>query len=193
MINELSKPQYQAAKPTLFDQIAKAIGDWFGSLQFGDVQGPPVFGFGLIIGLVVAALVVAFVIFGVPRLNRRSSVTGVLFGDNDVRSAADMRADAAAAASRGDYATAIAELFRAIARGLSERAIVSVSPGTTARGFAAAAASAFPRFDARLLTAAVAFDEVRYLGMAGSVDAYDAIVGLESELRAVRPADAVRL
>ena len=83
-----------------------------------------------------AALVVAFLIFGVPRLNRRSRVAGVLFGEDDDRGSADMRRDAAAAASRGDYATAIAELFRALARGLAERTIVTVTPGTTARGFA---------------------------------------------------------
>ena len=27
LVDELSKPQYQAAKPTLFDQIAKAISE----------------------------------------------------------------------------------------------------------------------------------------------------------------------
>ncbi len=91
LIDELSKPQYQAAKPTLFDEIAKAVGDWLNSLQVGDLEGPPVVGYAVIIALVIAGLVVAFVIFGLPRLNRRSSVAGVLFGDNDVRSAADMR------------------------------------------------------------------------------------------------------
>lgn len=192
LIDELSKPQYQAAKPTLFDEIAKAVGDWLNSLQVGDLEGPPVVGYAVIIALVIAGLVVAFVIFGLPRLNRRSSVAGVLFGDNDVRSAADMRSDAAAAASRGDYPTAIAELYRAIARGLAERSIVTVSPGTTARGCATAAATSFPQFEARLLAAAGAFDEVRYLGHSGSAESYADIVALEAELRAARPASAVR-
>lgn len=192
LIDELSKPQYQAAKPTLFDQIAQAIGDWLASLRLGNLEGPPAFGFGIIIVLVVAALVVAFLIFGLPRLNRRSSVAGVLFGEDDQRSAATMRADAAAAADRGDYATGIAELFRAIARGLSERGIVTVSPGTTGRGFAAAAGARFPQFDTRLFAAAVAFDEVRYLGLSGSILTYETIVTLESELRAVRAAPAVQ-
>ncbi len=40
------------------------------------------------------------------------------------------------AAEAGDFATAIAEMFRALARGLSERTIVMTSPGTTAHGFA---------------------------------------------------------
>ena len=187
LIDELSKPQYQAAKPTLFDQISKAIADWFGSLQVGDAQGPPAIGYTVIIALVVAGLVVAFLIYGRPRVNRRSSVVGELFGESDDRSAADMRAAAAVAASRGDYATATAELFRAIARGLAERSIVSVTPGTTAHGFAMQAAKTFPDFGTRLGDAATAFDEVRYLDHPGSVGAYESLVALESDLRAARP------
>ena len=89
---------------------------------------------------------------------------------------------------RGDYATAIAELFRALARGLTERTIVTVTPGTTARGFAGRAGVTFPQFADRLVTAAEAFDDVRYLGHPGSVEGYDALVALESEVRAARPA-----
>lgn len=188
LVDELSKPQYQAAKPTLFDQIAKAISDWFASLQIGSVEGPPAFGFGVLLVLVVAAIVVAFLIFGVPRLNRRSRVAGELFGEDDDRSSADMRGDASAAASRGDYATAIAELFRALARGLAERTIVTVTPGTTARGFAGRAGVTFPLAADRLMAAADAFDGVRYLGHAGSAEEYERLVVLEAELRTARPA-----
>lgn len=188
LIDELSKPQYQAAKPTLFDQIAKAISDWFASLQIGSVEGPPAFGFGVLLVLVVVGVVVAFLIFGVPRLNRRSRVAGELFGEDDDRSSTDMRRDASAAASRGDYATAIAELFRALARGLAERTIVTVTPGTTARGFAGRAAVTFPLAADRLITAADAFDGVRYLGHPGSAEEYERLVALEAELRTARPA-----
>ncbi len=187
LIDELSGAQYQAAKPTLFDQIAKAVADWFDSLQFGDVEGPPVFGYGVLLALVVAGLIVAFLVYGVPRLNRRSSVTGELFGDDDARTAADMRRDAQAAASRGDFTTAIAELFRAIARDLAERTLVTVTPGTTARGFATRAAVLFPEFEAKLVTAAAAFDEVRYLGRAGSAESYRDVAELDEQLRAARP------
>jgi len=133
IVNELAKPPYQAAKPTLFDQIAKAIGDWFASLQFGDAQGPPTLGIAVIVGIVVVGLVVAFLIFGLPRLNRRSSVAGALFGEDDARTATRIRADAAAAAARGDYETAIEEMFRAIARGLAERSIITTTPAPRSR------------------------------------------------------------
>lgn len=188
LIDELSKPVYQSAKPTLFDRIAAAIRDWIESLQFGDVQGPPAFGLGVVIALVAIALVVAFLIFGLPRFNRRSAVTGSLFGDDDVRTAAMMRKDAEAAARGGDYSAAVAEMFRAIARGLAERTIVTTTPGTTATGFANRAGEFFPGLAARLTSGAAIFDEVRYLGRAGTPEQYRAIADLESQLRNARPA-----
>lgn len=187
LVDELSKPAYQAAKPTLFDRIAKAISDWLDSLQLGSVQGPPALGIGVVIAIVLAGIVVAFLIFGVPRLNRRSAVTGSLFGEDDVRDAARMRQAAEAAARAGDYTLAIAELFRSIARGLAERTIVTTSPGTTARDFAGRAGIPFPAFAERLLSSAAVFDGVRYLDRTGTRDQYDEIAVLERDLRATKP------
>lgn len=187
LINELSKPQYQAAQPTLFDRISKAISDWLQSLQLGSVQGPPALGFGVVIALVVAALVVAFLIFGLPRLNRRSAVTGSLFGDDDARTAARIRQDAERAAAGGDYSAAVVEMFRAIARGLAERTIISTTPGTTARDFAARTGQTFPALAVRLVESAVAFDDVRYLDRTGTRDQYESIAALERSLRAASP------
>ncbi len=187
LINELSKPIYQTAKPTWFDLLAKAVQDWLSSLRLGDVQGPPALGFGLIVTLIVVGLIVAFLIFGLPRFNRKSAVTGSLFGENDQRSATAMRQDAEAAAARGDYSVAVAEMFRAIARGLAERTIVTTSPGTTARDFAINASTTFPALGEALRSSATAFDEVRYLGRAGSHEQFQQVATLERDLRAARP------
>ncbi|MEP6480817.1 MAG: DUF4129 domain-containing protein [Rhodoglobus sp.] len=187
LIDELSKPVYQAARPTLFDRVAKAIGDWLNSLQLGTVKGPPAFGIGIVVLLVVVGLVVAFLIFGVPRLNRRSGVAGALFGEDDARDAARIRSDAEAAARAGDYSAAVAEMFRAIARGLAERTIVTTSPGTTAQDFAVRAAVSFPAEASELSAAAAAFDDVRYLDHEGTAQQYAAVAALERTLRAARP------
>lgn len=187
LINELAKAPYQAAKPTLFDLLAKAIQDWLSSLRLGDAQGPPALGLGVIITLVVVAIIVAFLIFGVPRLNRRSTVAGALFGENDDRSASQIRQDGEAAAARGDYSTAVAELFRAIARGLAERTIITTSPGTTARDFAVRASLPFPGLADELRMSATAFDEVRYLGREGTQQQFRQVAALERDLRAARP------
>ena len=187
LIDELSKPIYQTAKPTPFDIVAKAISDWLDSLQVGTVQGPPALAIGFVIALVAVGLVVAFLVFGVPRLNRRSAVAGSLFGEDDERDAARMRQSAEAAAHAGDYSTAVVEMFRSIARGLAERTIVTTSPGTTAQDFAARAGVAFPALATRLVDSAAAFDDVRYLGREGTAAQYDSIAALERDLRSNRP------
>jgi len=190
----LSAPEYAAAQPTLVDRIAGAIRDWFESLTFGGISGPPALGLLIVLGVVVVALVLAFVVFGMPRLQRRSRATGELFGVDDARTSDELRAAAEKLAAGGDYAGATAEMFRAIARGLSERAVLLTSPGTTAHDFAARAATAFPDSREPLAQAATVFDEVRYLGRAGSASAFAATAELESTLRATRPQlDAVAL
>jgi hypothetical protein len=186
LITELFKAPYQAAQPTLFDRIAKSVSDWLSSLQLGSAEGPPVLGLTVVIALVAGALVVAFLVFGLPRLNRRSRVTGSLFGDDDARTADRIRQDAERAAGRGDYSTAVVEMFRAIARGLAERTIITTTPGTTARDFAARTGLTFPALAERLVRSAASFDGVRYLDRTGTAEEFDAIASLEKDLRSAK-------
>ncbi|MHB1173101.1 MAG: DUF4129 domain-containing protein [Lacisediminihabitans sp.] len=187
IIEELSKPAYQAAQPTWFDRLSSAFWDWLNSLDLSKsgAAGGPVL---VVVALVIlAALVAAFLLFGPPRLNRRSTIPGALFGEDDNRSAAAIRQTAEAAAREGDWTTAIEEMFRSIARGLAERTVLTTSPGTTARGFAARAGQSFPPLAGRLGSAAAAFDEVRYLGRAGAEPSYRETAELERDLRGARP------
>jgi hypothetical protein len=188
--NELSKPQYQAARPTLFDILWKDITDWFNSLTAPVVAGQGISQtliLTLIAVIVIAGLVVGFVIFGVPRINRRSRISGALFGVDDDRDAGSLRRAAEAAAASGDYALAIEEGFRAIARGLAERGVVTTFPGTTAHGFAGLASGAFPDAANSLEQAASLFDGVRYLGDAGTETNWIVIRSVERTLRGSRP------
>jgi hypothetical protein len=98
-----------------------------------------------------------------------------------------LRRAAERAAASGDFATAIAEAFRAIARGLSERTVLTTFPGTTADGFARQAAASFPESADALRAAADSFDGVRYLGAPGSDAEWLSIAALERELRSARP------
>ncbi len=192
LLDELAKSAYQSAEPSPFDQLVKQITDWINSLidGLGSVAIP---GAGNVLNLiillgVIALLVVAFLIFGLPRLNRRSAATGELFGEDDVRDAAALRRDAERAAAAGDYTTAIVELFRALARTLDERTLVSFFPGSTARDVAVRAGAVFPDAAARLLESARGFDGVRYLGATGTVEQWQLLQELERELRLARPA-----
>lgn len=185
---ELAKAEYQRAKPTWFDQLVSNFFDWVNHLTLGNASGPPALGLLVLLIVVVALVVVAFLVFGLPRLNRRSTVTGSLFGEDDARSAAQMRAAAESAARRNDFTLAITEMFRSIARGLAERTVLSTSPGTTAHDFATRAANAFPAQSEQLAAASIAFDEVRYLGRTGTAEQYQAVARLEQSLRTAKPA-----
>lgn len=187
--NELTRPEYQTAKPTWFDLASKAVLDWLQSLLSGPTgdAGPALL--AVIVVIVAALIVVAFVIFGRPRANRRSvAARRAVFGDDDTRTAAELRASASAAARTGDWVSAIEEQFRAIAVGLDERTLVRVTPGTTATEFAVRAASIAPAEAESLREAARAFDDVRYLGRPGTEARYQSLVALDQRLQQVRPA-----
>lgn len=145
--------------------------------------GPTV---GIIVAavLVVALLVVAFAIFGVPRLRRRSRVTGDLFGEDDDRSSAQIRSAADRAAADGDFTSAVVEVFRSLARDLAERGAVLAFPGTTAQEFGRRAGAVFPAAGGRLLDAAEVFDGVRYLDRVGTEEQWRRMSELAAELRA---------
>ena len=189
LVRELAKPEYQAAKPTWFDLASKAVQDWLASL-FSAGSGS-FSGVLLIVVVVLAAglLTVAFVVFGLPRLNRRSRArVDALFGADDTRDAATLRRSAERAAKTGDWTLAVEERFRAIAQSLDERTIVMLMPGTTANDFAARASIAVPAEAARLAAAARTFDGVRYLGRAALPEQYDEFVALDAALQSARPA-----
>lgn len=188
LLEELAKQEYQAAKPTWFDELIRSFTEWLDNLAApAGSGGLPIP--GIVVGavVIVVVLVLAFLLFGMPRLNRRSAITGSLFGEDDARSAAEMRSAAEAAARAGDYSLATAEMFRSIARGLAERTVLTTSPGTTAHDFGARAGRAFPDRTADIEHAAAAFDDVRYLGKDGTQAGYTQIASLERALRTAKP------
>ncbi|MDH6235993.1 DUF4129 domain-containing protein [Cryobacterium sp. CG_9.6] len=186
--DELLKPQYEAARPTWFDRLSQSFFDWLGSLQAPDGSGWGGWVAVVTVVIVLAALGAAWLIFGAPRRNRRRArATTDLFGVGDRRSAAEMRRAAQAAVQAGDWNLAAEEIFRALAADLFERTVVSVTPGTTAHGFAENAATAFPAQRRRLLDAADIFDRVRYLGVAGAENDFRTLESLENDLRGVAP------
>jgi hypothetical protein len=187
--HELSKSQYAAARPNAIDLLVQNVEKWFNSL-FAHTGGAPG-GSSLIILvlviLLVAAVVIGFLVFGLPRLNRRSAATGALFGAEDERDSDALRRAAERAAADGDFALAIEEGFRAIARSLADRVIVTSLPGTTAHTFGAESSRAFPDFGAEFSRAADAFDGVRYLGAAGTEPEWLAIRALDAGVQRAKP------
>jgi hypothetical protein len=192
LLHELAKAQYLTAKPTFIQSFLQGLENWFESLFSGVHLNAPAGSGSSLIGIVIvvavlAAVVVGFLIFGLPRLNRRSGISGSLFGADDDRGSDALRQAAEQAAASGEFATAIEEGFRAIARGLAERVVFTTFPGTTAHTFAAETTQVFPNYGAELSRAANAFDAVRYLGARGTESDWLAIRDLEAGLRRARP------
>lgn len=182
LLDELTDPAYAESQPTWFDLVSQSVLDWFASLRLGEGGGPPTL--ALVIGAIVlaAAIAAAILIYGLPRWRNRSRLTAELFGERDRRSARELRRDADRAAAAGDFGRAIAERYRAIARALDERTIVTALPGTTAHGFARSAGQQFPEHAGGLETAADRFDGVRYLDRPGTADDYAAVRALDEEI-----------
>ncbi len=185
---ELSDPVYAAAEPTPLDRIAQAIGEFIESLfgtQLSGAWGPWVaLVAAIVVFLVIAA---AFLVWGIPRATGRARANVPLFGEDEQRSAAELRRDAASLAVKGDWDAAIVLRFRALARGLVERGAVDTPPGATVHAFARAAARAFPASADDLESAAAAFDDVRYLRRPGTEELYRRIAAVDETVSAARP------
>jgi hypothetical protein len=188
ILGELSKNEYAASRPTPFDIFATDVRHFFDSLTAPSIGGIPGLGPIIIVIVVVVVLVIAFLVFGRPRLNRRTRVTGELFGEDDQRTAAQILAAARAAAASGDYSLAVIEGMRASARVLGERTLLTMYPGTTAHTFSRQAAVLFPGYGTQLEKTAVVFDRVRYLDEPGTESEWHDAEQLASELRTAQPA-----
>ncbi|MFE1645624.1 DUF4129 domain-containing protein [Microbacterium sp. P01] len=186
---ELSDPVYAEAQPTALDRVAEAIGRFFSDLfrtDVGDGWGSALAVIATIV--VVVLIVVAFLIWGRPRITPRSRAgASDLFGEDDRRSADELRRDAASRAAAGDWTPAIILRFRALARAVDERGVVDNPPGATVHAFARAAGRAFPEHRAALDEAAAAFDDVRYLRRPGTAALYVRVGDVDDAVSAARP------
>jgi len=189
---ELADPVYAAAQPTPLDRIARAIGEFFQRLFDIELQDGWGSAFALIAGIVVVVVIVAaFLVWGAPRATRRApAAVTVLFGENDERSAAELRRAAASHARSGEWDAAIVLRFRALARGCLERGMVETPPGATVHAFARAAGRAFPGEAVALEEAAVAFDDVRYLRRPGTAALYERVAAVDDRVATTRPASS---
>lgn len=186
---ELSNPRYADAKPTWFDLVARDVGRFLADL-FSSENGADVGPSALIIVTVIiaAALIAALIIWGRPRSSRAvRRARADLLGASDDRSAAQLRSDAERAARDGDWDSATILRYRAIARSLLERDLIDPAPGATAQSIAREASAVFTDEAETLRRAAVAFDDVRYLGHPATPGSYRDLADTDDRLRARRP------
>jgi uncharacterized protein DUF4129 len=187
-VQELSRREYQEAKPGVAERVLNWTWDLLNGVHVG-VGAPP--GLALIVIVLAVAAVVTYAVRRSGGLHgtARRKASAVL--PQRHTTAADHRAAAQRHADAEEWGPAVVERFRAIARELEERALLTPQPGRTALEVAREGGKALPDLSADLRSAARSFDDVSYGHLAVGPPADQALRELDDRLRAARPA-AVR-
>ncbi len=184
LVEELARPEYEEARPSLLDRFL----DWLSDLL--DLDGVPSAGEGLgiaLIGLlIVVALLVVLRVVGPVRRSYRRAMAGSVFGD-EVVSADEHRRRADRFASAGQWEDAVRERFRALVRALEERAVLDERPGRTADEASAEAGVALPPLAGALAAAAGTFDDVCYGGRPADAEQHRAMHELDRLVARAKP------
>lgn len=185
---ELAKPEYREAAPSLLDTLWRNFLDWLHSLdgsQGNAAQVP-----SAVIAIVIAAIIAASIILARPRLNARARQAKDVFEQETALGAADYRARAEAAAAAGNWGDAVVNRFRAVVRSAEHRTVLDPRPGRTADEAARALSGQFRAEAGPLRWAAATFDGIRYGNRSAGSGQYLEMVELDARLEATKPAPA---
>jgi len=183
---ELADPSYDA-DPSLLERVVAWLLEQLGRLvdvSAGVSPGAWV-GLGLLLALLLLGVLVVRRLVG-PLA--RSARRGDPLFDSRALSAAEHRAASDEAARQGDWARALVERYRALVRGLEERAVLDPRPGRTADEAAQEAGTQLPDLAADLIAGARLFDAVRYGGHTCGAPDHERLRALDDAVRRARPA-----
>lgn len=187
---ELEKPLYQSDKPSWLARVWERFTDWLDGL-FSNVPSPSENGPGggwvswiIIILILMAAIALVFWVMRGRRI--AVSLRDELLEDRP-STAKEHRDEAARLAVAGDWAQAIRERLRAIARDLEERVILQPRPGRTANELAVEAGAELPECADELTACVRIFDDVWYGDRPGTPEGYQRLTDLEVLVRKTRP------
>ena len=183
-IDELAGREYAAQRPGLVARAFQRVLEWLQELDLPDTRGGSILLTVALVLLVVLAAVAVHRSGGLRRQGGGARAGAVLGGR--VRTAAEHRAQADRHAEAGDYRAAVVERFRAVARELQERALVSGQPGRTAHELAGEAAALLTELGPDLHAGAALFDAVRYGAAAASADDDAGLRRLDEQVRRAR-------
>lgn len=188
---ELADPEYQRQTDGLLQRalrwLLEKLQDLLSGLGGADL--PDGLRWLPLTTLLVVLVGIAVLLFWLRR--RLGPVRGTrlrreLLADSD-RTAAEHRAAAARYEAAGQWAEAVREHLRAVARGLEERALLAERPGRTADEMAAEAGRLLPDLASELATAALVFDDVWYGGRTATAEMAAAVRQVEGRVRTARP------
>jgi hypothetical protein len=182
---ELSKAIYHPHQ-SLPQRILNGIGELLNDLS----QAGRAFPGGWWAAVALAALLATLITVVLSRtgpLARSRRAAGQPMGSSGPLSAADHRLRAGRLAAAGDYAGAILERVRAIARELDERAVLTPRAGRTANEMAEEAGATLPAEAGALRGAALMFDDICYGERPGTQENYALVSELDTRIRAAAP------
>lgn len=187
---ELEKQIYQRDKPSWLERTWNRFTEWLQEL-FNRASAPNAAGndggwFSIIVIVlivIVAVALVTWLLWG--RGNPRSRKKALL--EDEPSTALDHRSEAERYAAAEQWAEAIRERLRAIARDLEERAVLAPRAGRTADELAAEAGEAVPELADALRAGVRIFDDVWYGDRPGTREGYAQLSDLDERLRAARP------
>ncbi|WP_020662395.1 DUF4129 domain-containing protein [Amycolatopsis benzoatilytica] len=184
-IQELTDPAYQAAKPGLVQRVMQWLGQRIADLldALSGVPGGPL---GLLLVLALVILLAVVVRMRVGKVGRAAHSPGEVFGGRR-QTADEYRKAAEEAAGRGEFADAMRDRFRALVRGMEERALLDVRSGRTADETVVEAGKFLPELAAKLAEGGRLFDDVHYGGRPGTEPGYRALTELDELVRRARP------
>lgn len=187
---ELSKSDYVDARPGPLDRalrwLVEQIAELLSAVEDAGAGG----WFGLLALLAVAVVAVVVVRRRTGRVARRGGRDAPVFIGRP-RTADEHRRAADAHAAAGAWDEAVRERLRAIVRGLEERALLDQQPGRTALEAAADGGAVLPGCASALRDGAELFDAVWYGGRPAGPADHDALLALDRQVAAARPAPLV--
>lgn len=184
---ELSDPAYAQARPGWVERLARWLLDRLAELQVPGGLAPGR-GLGLVLLLALIAVVVVVVLGRTGLVRRAGRATGAGAVLDDVRrSSGEHRALADRAAEQAQWAVAVRERFRAVARSLEERAVLDERPGRTAHELADEAGRVLPPAAEGLVAAARVFDDVWYGGRPATAAHDQQLRRLDEQVARSRP------
>ncbi len=176
--NELSRPEYQDARPSIFQRAIEWI------IERLDHVPAPGGSLGVIVLIALVVVVAIIVRMRVGRAARTHRIATPVF-ENLRRSARDYRHDAENAAAAADFDSAVRDRFRAVVRALEELGVLDERAGRTADEAARDAGAMMPQLRSELAAAAAVFDDVHYGNHRADAAAYAAMSELDTRIAGI--------
>lgn len=179
--SELSKRAYHRNDPSLVERGLLWLLKKLGKLLDNSVNHAPGHAIGLLLIIAIAAGVVVLIAARVGVVRRSRHIDTAIFSLEET-TARDHRERAQQFAETGEWALAVREWLRAIARELEQRGVLDPRPGRTAAELCREAGARLPALIDDLRTATSTFDAVWYGGRLATADDEHLLGGLDARV-----------